>query len=1013
MQDVADYLCDRIHEHWIEDLLVATQELPEDLVERAREAMPQARQRPIVMPQSPTDHCTEEQSHSGPASVAPAAQSMADVSIGALALTEEAQSALSWSTGCKDSGMLADMASRLTDWCLQEQIRAYKARSCTAIAVPSSSDDGVLFVNPTLERHKRRVCIAFREFCEARGIKKGERLPHGIITKFLTQRVRWMRPMQLKNARQLLSKWFRLSSNFMSLEAVHHRATPHGYRASVISKFRKRRLGLQGRPVRAPIVRQGLFEWFVSMRYAVNWRKPSAAVALRNGGEPQKKCVARFPRVLLVAKCKQLLADYAYLCLMQGIAVKLFDPTDEWFKCWENEFGLSMRNPNRQYKVGGEILWERLEIYWLNLAKVRMLCILVFGYDPDMSNWDQTPYHENEVGAQAGKTLAIAGAVEVPVNEHPGVTHSRWTANLTTFSNKESLSETNLPWAELMFKYDGDIIRKRLQKYIIDRGYPSWLSVTTSPSGSYKEGDVLDFCERHMPPASDDLPWGISLADDYSAHKTCNVFRLCWTKKKVHITHGGGATPVTQTCDTDLNQHVRKDYVTCESAELLAQMRSGAKVPKLKAERCIDIMVRVLSQWRLHANAADGYKKTGANVALDGSEDHLICREAKTAWNDQHMREKTNREVEIVKREFKEGRLKWTYADVRRLITPYPKRKCDKVLQRQGELASVVGEGCGEDGDEAGNSDEGSDTDEGNNNDDGNDNDDENDSDGAKTIAAVELGANGELSDGADAATIVAAGADGEVEGATVEEPSKREDIVVDEAVAEKIETGTGRLQVYRQALQQLRDCGAMSAAVSMQNEIRKEIRRQRLLQTESPAVAAAFLRQRDLEILQQIESRRKVAEANENEKALETKRRALTSAAAELQKKKAKLLDVEQMLEVQHSIKRFSLKSLGDEQKKSGGAKCRKQRCSVLDRFARLGTQLSPEQKNDWDWFKEAWDEKMATEHAEAWGGVFATWMQQVLDDIHAGVSNAFSLFVHNETRRCLDDLPMLAMPG
>ena len=115
----------------------------------------------------------------------------------------------------------------------------------------------------------------------------------------------------------------------------------------------------------------------------------------------------------------------------------------------------------------------------------------------------------------------------------------------------------------------------------------------------------------------------------------------------------------------------------------------------------------------------------------------------------------------------------------------------------------------------------------------------------------------------------------------------------------------------------------------------------------------------------------------------------------------------------MQHSIKRFSLKSLGNEQKKGGGAKCRKQRFSVLDRFARLGAQLSPAQKNDWDWFKEAWDEKMATSHAEAWGGLFASWMQQVLDDIHSGVSNAFSLFVHHEMRRCLSDEPMLAMPG
>ena len=47
------------------------------------------------------------------------------------------------------------------------------------------------------------------------------------------------------------------------------------------------------------------------------------------------------------------------------------------------------------------------------------------------------------------------------------------------------------------------------------------------------------------------------------------------------IYHGGGVTPMTQTCDTDLNQHVRKEYATKEAAELIELMRHGASVPSM------------------------------------------------------------------------------------------------------------------------------------------------------------------------------------------------------------------------------------------------------------------------------------------------------------------------------------------------------------------------------------------------------------------------------------------------
>ena len=53
-----------------------------------------------------------------------------------------------------------------------------------------------------------------------------------------------------------------------------------------------------------------------------------------------------------------------------------------------------------------------------------------------------------------------------------------------------------------------------------------------------------------------------------------------------------------------------------------------------------------------------------------------------------------------------------------------------------------------------------------------------------------------------------------------------------------------------------------------------------------------------------------------------------------------------------------------------------------------------------------------MLEEHGADWGRVFAEWVQKVLLDFENGVGNAFSLFVHGETRRCFHDLEALQVP-
>ena len=51
-----------------------------------------------------------------------------------------------------------------------------------------------------------------------------------------------------------------------------------------------------------------------------------------------------------------------------------------------------------------------------------------------------------------------------------------------------------------------------------------------------------------------------------------------------------------------------------------------------------------------------------------------------------------------------------------------------------------------------------------------------------------------------------------------------------------------------------------------------------------------------------------------------------------------------------------------------------------------------------------------MVEKHGEDWPELFATWIQEVLIDHR---SNAFSMFVHNETRRVFDGAAALQVPG
>jgi hypothetical protein len=280
---------------------------------------------------------------------------------------------------------------------------------------------------------------------------------------------------------------------------------------------------------KAPIVRELLWEWFSALRFSV---------------------LARIPRTVLELKAKQQVQEYVLQTLTAGGVPKPPMVAGKWLRDWEIEYRVSLRRPNRKYKVPKKVLEERLQVFWLNLARIRTLAQLVLGHDLECINLDQSPFHMNEAGSQGAGNLTLRGAPSVPLKECRAATRTWWSACTLTVSEPATVM-ARLPGLELMFKASGDRVQAKLQNYVSRMGLP-WLSVVTGPKGSYREEHVLAFLDRHLEPLHEGRQWKLVLMDAYGPQMSDNVRLFCWHRKYVVVIHGDGATGVTQPNDTGL-----------------------------------------------------------------------------------------------------------------------------------------------------------------------------------------------------------------------------------------------------------------------------------------------------------------------------------------------------------------------------------------------------------------------------------------------------------------------------
>ena len=689
---------------------------------------------------------------------------------------------------------------------------------------------------------------------------------------------------------------------------------------------------------------------------------------------------------MIVTKAKELVTSYCSEALVRGLKPAVPQLRPDWFARWRREYGLSLRKPNRKYKVSKRLLASRFETMILNVARVRAAAQELLGYDPHILNWDQSPFHHNESGTACSKSLAVKGSV-VPLIEGHDDSKARWTANLCVSSDTEGLLQSRQPPpAEFMFR-GGDNIKADLEAHLLQRQYGAWASAATSEKGSYRLHDVVAFLEKHLPMRTGDTQWRILMADDHSPHKADAVRRLAWQRGWVMIVHGGGTTPVAQPVDTDLNQHVKRLYMAVETAALLQKMADGTVVPQLKREECIDLMVKVLQNMQLHIDAAQGFLKTGIRVPLDGSKDIEICREAMHLWVEGGLRAKVDAAVadvrEECRREAPHG-LTWSMNNVFRLVQPYEKNsKVDAVLDALGE------ETMGQDDDEGGVVQYADDSDL-----------DSHASDMEGWEEAVEDAA---VADAEDSESDVRESGEGDPARAAVaahggdlsDVACVVDGVEVDAHTAEQVAAAGATVAALEEAEGVLRAAGCLKEAQDCRYQKGRVIKRMRELSREDEGLLKALNDQRAHDEAEQSKRRRQVEQANKMTATLRSIRKQIKDAEAKKKATMEKVRGVEAAVAAKHVVQQFTV----DQLKKK---KCRK---DALGHLKRLKGSLSQQQVLEWDWFVDSWDDRMRTQHGNKYPELFAGWLQNVSNDMAQGDGAAFSRFVHNETRRLLED--------
>ena len=220
---------------------------------------------------------------------------------------EETFAAMHWASKLSDDASVLCLIRSLPKDIVEEQVQKYRERETTAVAVSETQ----IVVRGSWTGTRTLVAQRFHKYLVENNMNGNKRLPYGAIARFIKTHIQWKWSTKTPCAtliRRWYHEWKKTSSNLLAAEAEEKQSKRVSSekdllrsRSRVITSFRKRARGA-GKQFTVPLVRKALYEWFSSIRYAIDWKALVAENRSRG-----KKHLARFSRSILRLKANEML----------------------------------------------------------------------------------------------------------------------------------------------------------------------------------------------------------------------------------------------------------------------------------------------------------------------------------------------------------------------------------------------------------------------------------------------------------------------------------------------------------------------------------------------------------------------------------------------------------------------------------------------------------------------------------------------------------------------------------
>lgn len=402
----------------------------------------------------------------------------------------------------------------------------------------------------------------------------------------------------------------------LKVKTKQGRRTPTMACGAIPNRCLLRRRLSQGAPYKGAVLRELLWDWFVDIRRSV-----ASTIS---------------PKFMLL-KAREL----ADRIVAEQHRTKAFEPMPvidyNFLHRFKRDKGIVFRRPNMRFKCSRAVLLRRLRAMWVNIIKVRRLAEIFVGRDLSDAIYgiDEKPIHFNEAGSKAVRTLEIQGAPSVRLKENHAASRERASLmTMVTSSRSEASSPATMP-LEIMFRAQSAQRTRKLEA-------PADLKVSIqwAPKGSYRQSHIVAYLRKWLRPWTPERAkrsdYRILLLDVAGSHLGEEVVEVAWSFGYVVLYHYGCTTGVAQVNDTDLHGALEAAYLHMEQVSFNEQQLLE---PGCVSRRPQDVIDDAAAAWRTlnHGQGVLGHFRNGLANKLDGTQDHMISREALTFWQELDM----------------------------------------------------------------------------------------------------------------------------------------------------------------------------------------------------------------------------------------------------------------------------------------------------------------------------------------------------------------------------------------